>query len=200
MDNEKKEAGMKEETPKSSDLSGMEQKKMKSSTKVLIVVAVVLGILTLIGIGLVFAVLSVVKTAVDEYESNPALTEDFDFDSEFDSLFGDTDVTPEQAAMINDLLDQYDLVVAATDDSVPWSTYLDELDALIIIMEELYVSDPDPALGTSIDLMSEAFITYVLSVDESTNEVTDPDGVDEAFNGVTAAEQFLFDYLEERGY
>lgn len=196
---EDKKAGMQEGTSGGDNLSDMGSNKSNGSKKVIIIIAVVLGVLMLIGIGLVFAVISVVKDAVDDYDYESSF-DDWDYDSDYDSSFGDVDVTPEQADQIADILVQYDAVVAATDSSVSWTTYLDELDLFLTMMNDLYAIDPDPALLEAIDLMSEAYLTYVLSVNETTDEVTDPDGVDEAYNGVTQGEEFLFDYLEARGY
>lgn len=179
-------------------MSSMQPKK-SNAVKIIVIIGVILGVLSLLGLILVFVAFSFLKKAADDFDYD-SYTDGYEYDSTYDSTFGSTDVTAEQAAQITLVLDQYDAVVAATASDIPWSTYLTELDVFIDMLNTLYGMDPDPALSQAISLMTSAYVTYSLSVDTATDEVLDSEGVQQGYDEVTQGEEYLFDYLSARGY
>lgn len=174
--------------------------KKDTTTNVLVIVASVLfGMFVIVAVAGYF-VYTKVKDVIEEEVQVNSFEELFE--DEIDGLVN-SDLTENirRDAQIEVMLDQYEQVVAATDASVSWEEYLDELDAFIVLLTELTEIDPDPTIIEALQKFKDAKAAYAEAVQlENEDAPVDQAGVELGGQYIDEAQDLANEYLDKIGY
>lgn len=156
----------------------------------------------LIAVGvLVLIALAVVTVLVFSGSSDEPEPGDNGQMSEFDQQNDESSFDLRRQLAVEQMLDQYELVVNATAEDVSWEEYFIELDAFIRDLETLKDVDPNPTISEGLELFVEARTTYgaAINIDDPEAEI-DEDGVAKAGEIIANAQAKVNDYLDEIGF